>query len=416
MRGVGKLSAWKRTNRQRCAHVPLHAPPHRQSTTDNVGPPAAVPLRLVVPRHDGGCVHGGTDMNDGETPETDAVSSGPLTAMGSVVHAVRDSVVGPPSDEAVEAVDELLPEGEAFVTYLLRFTALIVLSAGIASFGLLADSPAVVIGAMLVAPLMTPIVAAAAATVMARNVRLVRSLVVIAFGTVAAVAVGYVTALAAGTLVIGPADLPGEVRARTFPGLLDLGIAITAGAAAGFILPRRSTTGALPGVGIAVALVPPLATVGITWRIGATSEAANAFLLYVTNLAAIVFSASVMLILAGFRPDERGRPLLRRLVITLVAVLVVAVPLTLHTRSTIEDTSLRRSVTSSIVAWDDTVRVLEVTTDIVGGKAAVELLVAGPNEPQPAWELATQIEQRFGGPVDLRLLYQRDELFVVSVR
>lgn len=355
-------------------------------------------------------------MSDGQARSTDAASTGPLTAVGSVVHAIRDSVVGPPSDEALEAVDELLPEGEALVGYLLRFAALIVLSAGIASFGLLADSPAVVIGAMLVAPLMTPIVAAAAATVMARNVRLVRSLVVIAFGTVAAIAVGYVTALMAGTQVIGPTDLPGEVRARTFPGLLDLGIAITAGAAAGFVVPRRSTTGALPGVGIAVALVPPLATVGITWRIGATSEAANALLLYGTNLAAIVFSASVMLILAGFRPDGRGRSLVRRLLITLAAVLVVAVPLTLHTRSTIEDTSLRRSVTSSIVAWDDTVRVIEMTADVADGKATVELLIAGPNEPKPAWALATEIEQRFGGPVDLRLLYQRDDLYVVSVR
>lgn len=332
------------------------------------------------------------------------------------MQAIRTSVVGPPTQEAREAVDELLPEGEAFITYLLRFTALIVLSAGIASFGLLADSPAVVIGAMLVAPLMTPIVAAAAATVMARNVRLVRSLVVIAFGTLAAIAVGYVTAFLAGTQVVGPTDLPDEVRSRTFPGLLDLGIAITAGAAAGFILPRRSTTGALPGVGIAVALVPPLATVGITWRVGATTEAANAFLLYLTNLAAIVFSASVMLILAGFRPDERTQGLWRRLAVTVAAVVAVAVPLTVHTRSTIEDTSLRRSVASSIVVWDDTVRVIEVTADVVDGKANVELLLAGPNESQPAWELATEIERRFGGPVDLRLLYQRDELYEVSVR
>lgn len=339
-----------------------------------------------------------------------------LTALGAVTHAVRTSISSPPSDEAMEAVDELMPEGEAFVTYALRFTALIVLSAGIASFGLLADSPAVVIGAMLVAPLMTPIVAAAAAVVMARNVRLGRSLVVIAFGTAAAIAIGYLTAFVAGTQVVDSTDLPNEVRARTFPGLLDLGIAITAGAAAGFILPRRATTGALPGVGIAVALVPPLATVGIVLKVGATDDAANAFLLYVTNLAAIVFSASIMLILAGFRPDGGERSLVRRLSITLAAVVTVAVPLSLHTRATIEDTSLQRSVTSSIQAWDNTVRVVELVADVADGTAMVELRVAGPNEPQPAWRLASEIEQRFGRPVDLRLLYERDELYLVSVR
>jgi uncharacterized hydrophobic protein (TIGR00271 family) len=333
-----------------------------------------------------------------------------------VVRAVRDSVEHPPSQEAMEAVDQLIPEGEALVGYVLRFMGLIVLSAGIASFGLLADSPAVVIGAMLVAPLMTPIVAAAAATVMARNVRLLVSLAIIAAGTLGAIAVGYLTAFVAGTQVIGATDLPGEVRARTFPGLLDLGIAITAGAAAGFIVPRRSTTGALPGVGIAVALVPPLATVGITYRVGADSAAANAFLLYVTNLAAIIFSVSVMLILAGFRPVEKGRSLVRRLTLTVVAVVFVAVPLTLHTRSTIEDTSLRRSVVSAIRAWDDRVRAVEVNADVAGGTATVEVLIIGSNDPRPAWLLATEIERRFGGPVDLRLFYQRDQLFEVSVR
>jgi hypothetical protein len=84
--------------------------------------------------------------------------------------------------------------------------------------------------------------------------------------------VGYVTSEVASDAVRGTADLPREVKARTFPGLLDLGMAVTAGAAAGYILPRRSATSALPGVGIAVALVPPLATVGITFELGAGAE------------------------------------------------------------------------------------------------------------------------------------------------
>jgi uncharacterized hydrophobic protein (TIGR00271 family) len=214
------------------------------------------------------------------------------TALGSLVAWVNRTLPSEPTDEAIEAIDELVPDGEEFRPYLGRFVMLIVLSAGIASFGLLADSAAVVIGAMLVAPLMTPITATAAATVTARNRRLLAALGVIALGTLAAIAVGYLTARFAGTSFVNAADLPGEVISRTFPGLLDLGIAITAGAAAGYILPRRSTTGALPGVGIAVALVPPLATVGICLAAGADDLAANAFLLYITNLAAIIFSAS----------------------------------------------------------------------------------------------------------------------------
>jgi uncharacterized hydrophobic protein (TIGR00271 family) len=344
------------------------------------------------------------------------VTESGATPLGGIVTAIRDSVGGPPSDDALEAVDELIPEDDEFTAYLARFLVLIILSSGIAAFGLLANSAAVVIGAMLVAPLMTPITAAAAATVMARNRRLLRSLVVIACGTVGAIAVGYLTAELAGTQVTGVTDLPSEVAARTFPGLLDLGIAITAGAAAGFILPRRSTSGALPGVGIAVALVPPLAAVGITLEVGASTQAANAFLLYLTNLAAIVFAASVMLILAGFRPDGRGRGLARRLAITLVAVLVVAIPLTLHTRSALEDVSLRRSVAAAVVDWDDTVRVVEFTADAQEGRAVVDLLITGPNAQRPTWELADEIRSRFDGPVDLRLEYQRNRQSTASVR
>jgi uncharacterized hydrophobic protein (TIGR00271 family) len=340
-----------------------------------------------------------------------------LTAVGTVLDAMRDSVVSPPSEDAVAAVDELLPEGEEYLPYLFRFTMLMILSAGIAAFGLLADSSAVVIGAMLVAPLMTPITAAAAATVMARNVRLGKSVLVIGLGTVSGIAVGFLTADIAGTELTSVNDLPHEVLARTYPGLLDLGIAVTAGAAAGYILPRRSAVSALPGVGIAVALVPPLATVGITLRVGEGDLAANAFLLFLTNLAAIVFAASVMLILSGFRPRAAGAgSLARRLVVTLVAVIVVAVPLTVHTRATIRDASLRRSVNEAVADWDGSVRVVDLVADVQHGGASVELLVSGPNAPRPAWKLAAGIERRFAGPVDLRLRYQRNDQFLVSVR
>ena len=100
----------------------------------------------------------------------------------------------------------------------------------------------------------------------------------------------------------------------------------------------------------------------------------------------------------------------------MVAGVAVAVPLTLHTQTKIEEASLRRSVTSALVDWDDRVRVVSLTADVVDGTATVELLVAGSNEPRAAWKLASEIQRRFDGPVDLELSYQRDELFVVSVR
>jgi uncharacterized hydrophobic protein (TIGR00271 family) len=335
-----------------------------------------------------------------------------------VLGSIRSFLAAPPNEDERAALDELIPDGEEFVPYLRRFSALTLLSSSIAAFGLLADSAAVVIGAMLVAPLMVPITAAAAATVRAQNRRLVRALLVIALGVFLAVAVGYLTAAAAGFDIVGRSDLPGEVAGRTFPGLLDLGIAITAGAAAGYISTRRSTTSALPGVGIAVALVPPLATVGITLQLGLVSEARNALLLFLTNLAAIIFTASIVMLVSGFRPTEAaaGTSLPLRLSITLLAVVAVAIPLSLHTRSTIRDSDLRRAVTESVERWDDSVRLIEIRADLADGIAQVELILSGPNDPRPAWQLAELVRESFGTPVDLELRYDRNELFVVSAR
>ena len=358
----------------------------------------------------------GTSADTSDTHER--ASEPALTPLGALTRRLRFLGDTAPDADAIEAVEELLPEGDGFWPYIRNFATLIALSAAIAAFGLLADSGAVVIGAMLVAPLMTPITAAAAAMVTARNRRLVTAGMVIAFGTSLAIVVGWLISAVVGTSITGPDDLPQQVISRTFPGLLDLGIAVTAGAAAGYIAPRRSVTSALPGVGIAVALVPPLATVGITAHLGLGDETRNALLLYLTNLAAIIFAASIMLLLAGFRPEHGSsrRSLASRLGVTVVVVAAIAIPLTLHTRSSIRDVALRRSVTRAVAAWDESVQVIELDADVDDGVATVELLLSGPNSVRPAWLLAEAIERRFEGPVDLRLLYQRDELYVVSVR
>lgn len=342
-----------------------------------------------------------------------------ITPVGSITDWLRDTWQREPTDDERAAVEELIPVDDADLPeYVLRFSFLIVLSASIAGFGLLANSAGVVIGAMLVAPLMTPITAAAGAIVTAQNKRLWRALAIVVWGIVLAVAVGWLVALIAGGNVTDPRELPGEVQARTFPGLLDLAIAVSAGAAAGYIIPRRSTIGALPGVGIAVALVPPLATVGITYQLGLPTEARNAFLLFLTNLASIVFAASIALALTGFRPSQYSgkRALHTRIAVTALVVLIVAVPLTLHTLSTVEDSRLRSAVVTSVEAWDDAVRIIDIDADASNGKAEVEVIIVGSGELRPVWQLAEEIRDRFGQPVDLRLLYQRDELFVVSAR
>jgi uncharacterized hydrophobic protein (TIGR00271 family) len=360
------------------------------------------------------------DRDHSSTPAPATVTPGASsqTALGTITRWLREILPAEPTTDGRVAIDELFPSGrEELTDYIRRFCALIALSASIAAFGLLADSGAVVIGAMLVAPLMTPIIAAAAATVTARNRRLLYALSVIVLGTALAIFVGWAMSLVVGGTVIDVRSLPDEIQSRTFPGLLDLGVAITAGAAAGYVQPRRSAISALPGVGIAVALVPPLATVGITLELGLTTEAGNAFLLYLTNLAAIVFSAGVVLVASGFRPHSTGRGMLRRRVaVTAIAVALVAIPLFRHTRAAIEDQRLESAVVGAVESWDDQVRIVELQAQVVDGVAEVEMVLVGLGDAEPAWVLAEQIRDRFDGPVELRMLYQGDELFRVSAR
>ena len=206
------------------------------------------------------------------------------------------------------------------------FFILIALSAMIASLGLLVNSPAVVIGAMLVAPLMSPIVGTGLAVVLgdARFLRL--ALGAVARGVGLAILVGAI----AGLLRLNE-PLTTEIMARTQPNLLDLGIALFSGMAGGYALSRSAAAGALPGVAIAAALVPPLATVGIALTTGNFRESFGAFLLFITNFVAISSATALVFIVLGFRPTQaqKERQTVKARSVRVALILLVSVSLLL---------------------------------------------------------------------------------------
>ena len=324
------------------------------------------------------------------------------------------------SAEAKQILDALFFEGSRRVPYLWRFWWLMVMSSSIAAFGLLSDSAAVVIGAMLIAPLMTPILATGGALVRAEAPRLLRSLAVLGLGMATAIGVAWVVGAISGIDLTEESTIPGEILSRTQPGLLDLGVAVSAGAAGGYVLTRPEAGSALPGVGIAVALVPPLATAGVLLQGDQPALARGALLLFSTNLAAITLSAAVVFLVSHFVPWSVIKRAWRQVGIGLVVVVAmlaaVAVPLTFHTLSVIEDRAFRTNVTSAVRTWDETVRIVSLETDVVEGVGRVELSVAGPNDPLPAWRLADIIHASFGGPIDVLLDHDKVEGFAVSVR
>lgn len=179
----------------------------------------------------------------------------------------------------------------------------LLLSAGIATFGLVLNSPAVVIGAMLISPLMGPILAAGLAFA-ASDVYLGLKSFLGILGSVA-VAVFFAAFLVWILPFQSPTD---EILARTHPNLLDLGVALFSGLAGSLVVCRGGGGGgvtALPGVAIAVALMPPLCTVGFgvgsgwNWPI-----ISGAMLLFLTNLVAIGASAFLVFYLEGMDEQE----------------------------------------------------------------------------------------------------------------
>jgi uncharacterized hydrophobic protein (TIGR00271 family) len=298
-----------------------------------------------------------------------------------------------------DVLSQLFYEGPDLVPFLTRFALLLGMAILIALFGLAADSGPVVIGAMLISPLTTPILALATSLVLGQPRRQLNAFLILLGATIGGIAVAVLVSYV----------LPDPIRttlaseqllARTDPQLLDLAVAVVAGAAGAYILVRREAVSALPGVAIAVALVPPLTTVGMTLEAGQGSLAGGALLLYLTNLAGIVLAASVVMLLLGVaaHPTEGGfsRRVKFGLGTALAAVILVAVPLLEHTRRTFHESRDLGDAESYAERWleGSGLTLGEVTLD---GTDEITIEVFGPDpppSPEPlAGDLARELEE-----------------------
>lgn len=171
-----------------------------------------------------------------------------------------------------------------------------ILAAIIASYGLLANSPAVIIGAMIVAMLLGPITGVSLALVDGDNKLLKGSLLTLVMGTLVVLGTAFIIGLVHIRIPITP-----EIMSRTSPNLIDLMVALAGGAAGAYasVSPRLST--AVVGVAIATALVPPLSSASILFAHGQPGLAMGAFFLAFTNMVAIQLVSSVVLWANGFR-------------------------------------------------------------------------------------------------------------------
>lgn len=207
------------------------------------------------------------------------------------------------------------------------FMVLISLSTALAGLGLMMDSAAVVIGAMLVAPLMTPLLGAGLALVQG-NLPLMRSCArSILYGFCAALFIGVLLGFAGGFY-----GLTHQMEMRGSPDVPDMVVAFLSGLAASYCIARPHLSSALAGVAIAAALVPPIATVGIALSLGELQVARGAALLFGTNVVFIILGAAFSLFAAGVRARKASGIgdvvwAKRALLLLLVAGAVLAIPL-----------------------------------------------------------------------------------------
>lgn len=180
-----------------------------------------------------------------------------------------------------------------------RFWLLLVLAAVIAAAGVVGDSTATVIGAMIVAPMMIPIQGSMLATVLGDRANLARSVWFVTLGAAVVVAIGFLTGLLDPVPVTAATN--SQVASRVTPGLVDLLAALGTGVVGSVALVRKDISDTLPGVAIAISLVPPLSVVGLTLESGVPLQSLGALLLFVTNVTAIVATGLVVLGLERIR-------------------------------------------------------------------------------------------------------------------
>lgn len=200
-----------------------------------------------------------------------------------------------------------------------RFWMLLVLSSVIAAAGVVADSTATVIGAMIVAPMMVPIQGTMLATVLGDRANLSRSVTLVVTGALTAIGIGYLLGLAISGDVVSATN--SQVAGRVSPGLIDLLAALATGVVGSIALVRRDIADTLPGVAIAISLVPPLSVIGLTLESQAYGESIGALVLFLTNVAAIL--ATGVVVMTVYRVN-RGLPTTTGVVSTMTGSLSTA--------------------------------------------------------------------------------------------
>ena len=297
------------------------------------------------------------------------------------------------SHASEEEYRELFVALRAEATLTSPYLVLMVLSTLLALTGLYANSAPVIIGAMILAPLMSPIVSLAMGLARTESSLIRNSLQTLAVGIGAgllcAVCVAWIMPLE---------NLTTEMRARLSPTLLDLSVAVISGMAGAYAHAREEIAKSLAGVAIAVALVPPLGVAGIGVGWADWVMARGAFLLFITNLVGISLAASATFLVMGFAPFKLAK---KGLAITLLLMAIIIGPLYVAFVDLVEQGRIMREVPSGqieLAGQPVGLRILKVTT---GTPPLIRVILHSPRQLDESHvdALKRLISERIGGDV-----------------
>ncbi len=276
------------------------------------------------------------------------------------------------------------------------FVSLLILSAMIATLGLFIGSSSVIIGAMLLAPLMQPIVSLSMGVLRQDETLSQNAIKTVTIGTVivllTAMAIAYMTPMR---------ELSGEMASRLSPTLLDLFVAILSGVAAAYVKNDEKILSSLAGVAIAVALVPPLAVSGIGLGWADWSMFLQALLLFATNLIGIVFAGAITFLVLGYAPIHVAK---RGIVIWTIITVLVTIPLYHSFEAMKEKSDIQKSL--SLVKFDINhaqVYLSKVEYRSRGNNAEVwcEVIVSGKLQKEDREYLHNMINKVVGKPTEV---------------
>lgn len=289
---------------------------------------------------------------------------------------------------------ELLDESTLSPTYLI----LTVGSCTIATLGLITNSAAVIIGAMVIAPLMLPIRGLAYGALTGNILLFRKGLIAIIFGTLLSIGLAYTL-----ELVIGISTFETEVLSRSKPTLLDLGIAVVAGSISGYAKVKPKISGSLVGTAIAVALMPPICVIGLGLASSNWSLSQGAVLLYLTNLLGITLACMLTFVIMGYSLIQRaGAALFWTLLLTGILLLPLSISFTQLVQQTNLETSLKNALLTKTITFQR-LELLKISTNWLTNPPTVRLIVRTkvPVTPKQVRLLEKFLQEEMGQPFTL---------------